>query len=129
MSLSDIPFAHFLPPYNHYFPDCHDLSAADSIYHDPTFSSPVPVLSHGVSSHFSASVKNRSAKSAFTMNTLSTEEMERFQKLSNEFEPDVQVRSARRNLLSEHNQADILAGPARIDKTIDPGNCDGLCKC
>lgn len=96
MSLSDVPFAHFLPhTHNHYFPDYHDLSAANSIYQDPTFHSPAPVLSHGVSSHFSTSVKSRSAaKSAFKMNTLSTEEMERFQKLSNEFEPDVQVRGA-----------------------------------
>ena len=96
MSLSDVPFAHFLPyNHSHYFPDYHDLSAANSIYQDPTFHSATPVLSHGVSSHFSTSVKNRSAaKSAFKMNTLSTEEMERFQKLSNEFEPDVQVRSA-----------------------------------
>lgn len=96
MSLSDVSFAHFLPyNHNHYFPDYHGLSAANSIYQDRTFHSPAPVLSHGGSSHFSASVKNRSAaKSSFNMNTLSTEEMERFQKLSNEFEPDVQVWSA-----------------------------------
>lgn len=51
------------------------------------------------------------------MNTLSTAEMERFQKLSNEFQPDVQVRD-----LMIHVQTirltRALEGPSGVYETV-----------
>lgn len=77
MSLADLPWNHF-NPYHHRFPDSHHFA---SFY--PPSAPPFDFFSHGVPQLSNAS-------HPIDMATLSPDELERFQKLSNEFEPDVQ---------------------------------------
>ncbi|KAE8410900.1 peptidase C65 Otubain-domain-containing protein [Aspergillus pseudocaelatus] len=84
MSLADIPWNH-PGPLNHPLP-ARQGSATNLYHHHSPHSS--AFLNPGYSQLPSAVYPGRS--SFFNMNTLSTEEMERFQKLSNEFEPDIQ---------------------------------------
>lgn len=80
MSLADVPCNQF-NIYNH-FPDTQDLPLT---YHQL---SPLFAFSHGASQLSSALHRTYTPPD---MAALSPEELERFQKLSNEFEPDVQV--------------------------------------
>lgn len=75
MSLADLPWNHFNP--YHGLPDTQDFA---SCY--PPCAPPFAFFSHGVS-------QLSSAFHAVDMAALSPDELERFQKLSNEFEPDV----------------------------------------
>ena len=88
MSLSKIPWNHFGP--HHPFPERQKFA---SFYRDTLAPSLLPPLSLSTSAAFNPSPSNMSNPA--NMNTLSPDEMERFQKLSNEFEPDVQVRVTR----------------------------------
>ena len=85
MSLADVPWNH-PGPLNHPLP-ARQGSATNLYYHHSPHSS--AFSNSGYSQLPSAVYPGNS--SFFNMNTLSTEEMERFQKLSNEFEPDIQV--------------------------------------
>ncbi|GAT28200.1 ubiquitin thiolesterase [Aspergillus luchuensis] len=83
MSLSDLPWNRF-DPINH-FPTGQDSTSGfypqhphSSAFFDHGYSQLSNALYHPGNTFF------------FNMNTLSTAEMERFQKLSNEFQPDVQ---------------------------------------
>ncbi|KAE8374399.1 peptidase C65 Otubain-domain-containing protein [Aspergillus bertholletiae] len=82
MSLADVPWNH-PGPLNHPLP-ARQGSTTNFYYNSPHSSA---FFNPGYSNPPSAVY---SGNSAFNMNTLSTEEMERFQKLSNEFEPDIQ---------------------------------------
>lgn len=145
MSVSDLPYPHFVP-YHHFPTNCQGFPSSSSLS-SPSSSSDLPyparpifsslsALAHDVSSQLpNNSLRYSRLNPAFTMNTLSTEEMERFQKLSNEFEADVQVLICSRCLvlhyrkISPADAPSVITGPARIDKTIDPGDCYGICKC
>ena len=81
MSVADIPWNHF-NPYNH-FPDRQNFPS-----HPYQSTPPFVFLSHGLSQLSNPYHNNYSP---LNMAALSPEELERFQKLSNEFEPDVQV--------------------------------------
>ena len=112
MSVSDhLPYSHFVPPHHHHHSHHHspfldyyqDFPATNttttSHYQQPNLLPPVSFLTHNLPRHHhhhqSPNPVNHqttiTTNPAFTMNTLSTDEMERFQKLSNEFEADVQV--------------------------------------
>lgn len=106
MSVSDLPYPHFVPYHHHHlhqqhphhrfsFPDGQNfpLSSSPAPYQVPPLFQSLSAITHDVSQAPRNSSLNQSRiNPAFTtMNTLSTEEMERFQKLSNEFEADVQV--------------------------------------
>jgi ubiquitin thioesterase protein OTUB1 len=83
MSLSK-PWSHFGP--HHPFPD---KQRFHTYYRDaPSF---LPPLGFSISAALTPCVPSNMSTST-NMNALSQSEMERFQKLSNEFEPDVQVR-------------------------------------
>lgn len=77
MSLADVPWNHF-NPYNH-FPDRQHFHSAP----------PFAFIPHELTDLSNTYHHNYSP---LEMAALSPEELERFQKLSNEFEPDVQVR-------------------------------------
>lgn len=82
MSLADVPWNHFnIYNHNHNFPDSHHL--------------PLSPYLHPASFAFSHAAQRSSALhrnyAPLDMAALSPDELERFQKLSNEFEPDVQV--------------------------------------
>ena len=152
MSVSDLPYPHFVPyhhPHHHHhhhhphhrysfsngqnFP----LSSSPAPYQVPPLYSSLSAIAHDVSqAPRNSSLNHSRINPAFTtMNTLSTEEMERFQKLSNEFEADVQVWRKQsypvlRGLLCiiPADFATVI-GPARVDKAIDPGNCSGILQC
>ncbi|OJJ43460.1 hypothetical protein ASPZODRAFT_154642 [Penicilliopsis zonata CBS 506.65] len=83
MPVSDIPFAHFGPysytPDRHYFPSTGQ----------PQFAAPFSFLTHSIPQITLAFQQGR-ASSAYNMAALSPDEMERFQQLSNNFEPNVQ---------------------------------------
>lgn len=79
MSLSDIPWNHL------HLPTRQD--SATGLYPQNLY--PPAFLAHGFSQLSNAFYHNH--LNSFNMNPLSTDEMERFQKLSNEFEPDIQV--------------------------------------
>lgn len=109
MSLSDLPYSHFLPYHHHHSPSHHyhhpnyhyqnhnhnhDHRYLDCGLYTTAFFPVSAALSYDLSASPSQSQSTHSLGSnpAFTMNnTLSTDEMERFQQLSNEFEADVQV--------------------------------------
>ncbi|PLB52413.1 cysteine proteinase [Aspergillus steynii IBT 23096] len=78
MSLSDIPWNHL------HLPTRQD--PATGLYPQNLY--PPAFLAHGFSQLSNAFYHNH--LNSFNMNPLSTDEMERFQKLSNEFEPDIQ---------------------------------------
>lgn len=116
MSLADVPWNQF-NPYNH-FPDGQDFPY--NIYH---LTPPFAFLSHGLSD---PSDTHHNSYAPLDMAALSPEELERFQKLSNEFEPDAQVRESR----SMWNRASLMeSGSSRVGETIERCNCGRLCKC
>lgn len=83
MSLSKIPWSHFGP--HHPFPDKQRFP--NTYYRDaPSFLPLGFSISAALNHQIPANMSNST-----NMNALSQAEMERFQKLSNEFEPDVQV--------------------------------------
>ena len=79
MSVADVPWNQF-NPYTH-FPDRQHFPS--HLYQ----STPITFVSHGPSQPSTTHHK----RAPQNMAALSPEELERFQKLSNEFEPDVQV--------------------------------------
>lgn len=83
MSLSK-PWSHFGP--HRSFPE------SQTYYRDPLPQSLLPPLGFSISAAFAPGPNMSNAN----MNALPLDEMERFQKLSNEFEPDVQVGCFRR---------------------------------
>lgn len=107
MSVSDhLPYSHFVPPHHHhshhqspFLNYYQDFSATNttSHYQQPNILPPVSLLTNDLPRRYHQSPNpvnhqtTTSTNPAFTMNTLSTDEMERFQKLSNEFEADVPV--------------------------------------
>lgn len=93
MSLSKSPWNHFGP--HHPFPEKQKF---DSFYRDALSLSFFPPLGLSISTDFVPPGSSSMSNSA-NMNALSPDEMERFQKLSNEFEPDVQA--GRPNLAEE----------------------------
>lgn len=84
MSLSDIPRNHF-DPLNHFPPRDEHFSG-----YFPQPLSPPAFLSHGISQLSNAFYAHHPA--IFNMNALSQEEMERYQELSNKYEPELPVR-------------------------------------
>ncbi|KAB8077141.1 cysteine proteinase [Aspergillus leporis] len=82
MSLVDVPWNH-PGPLSYHIP-----ARQDSTTNNHQSAHPSAFISTGYSQTHRAVYPSHPA--FFNMNTLSTEEMERFQKLSNEFEPDVQ---------------------------------------
>lgn len=84
MSLSDIPRNHF-DPLNHFPPREEHFSG---YFSQPL--SPPAFLSHGISQLSNAFYAHHPA--IFNMNALSQEEMERYQELSNKYEPELPVR-------------------------------------
>ncbi|KAE8321511.1 peptidase C65 Otubain-domain-containing protein [Aspergillus sergii] len=84
MSLADVPWNH-PGPLNHPLP-ARQGSTTNLYHHRSPHSS---AFCNSGYSHLPSPVYPGNS-SFFNMNTLSTEEMERFQKLSNEFEPDIQ---------------------------------------
>ncbi|KAJ5111139.1 hypothetical protein N7532_001674 [Penicillium argentinense] len=105
MSLSKPPWNHFGP--HHPFPD---KQRFHSFYRDaPSF---LPPLGFSISAALVPPVTSNMSNSA-NMNALSQDEMERFQKLSNEFEPDVQVCDSppSPSLASQARKADPAKGP------------------
>lgn len=97
MSLSKPPWSHFGP--HHPFPD---KQRFHTFYRDaPSF---LPPLGFSISTVLAPPPPASSNMSnSANMNALSQAEMERFQKLSNEFEPDVQV-SLKRHQSFRHGQ-------------------------
>ncbi|RAK96531.1 OTU family ubiquitin thioesterase [Aspergillus ibericus CBS 121593] len=83
MSLTDIPWNHF-DPINHFSTG---QDSTSGLYPQHPHSS--AFFGHGFA-HLSNTLYHPSNSIYFNMNTLSTAEMERFQKLSNEFQADVQ---------------------------------------
>jgi ubiquitin thioesterase protein OTUB1 len=81
MSVSTIPWNHFGP--HHFFLE---KQKANSYYQNTLPSAHLPALGHSRPIYSGSNMSHSS-----NMNALSPDEMERFQKLSNEFEPDVPV--------------------------------------
>ena len=110
MSLSDLPWNHF-DPINH-FPTGQDSTSGFYPQHPHS----TAFFDHGFS-QLSNALYHPGNTFFFNMNTLSTAEMERFQKLSNEFQPDVQVRD-----LMIHVQTirltRALEGPSGVYETV-----------
>lgn len=115
MSLSDISWNH-LHLLNQ-FPARPDSTA--DLYSAPARTA--AFINHDFSRLSSAYSNHRSH---FNMNTLSTEEMERFQKLSNEFEPEIQASVS--IWASAGAAADTIAGTARVSQTINQRHCHGV---
>lgn len=84
MSLSDIPRNHF-DPLSHFPPREEHFSG---YFAQPL--SPPAFVSHGISQLSNAFYAHHPA--IFNMNALSQEEMERYQELSNKYEPELTVR-------------------------------------
>ena len=83
MSLSDLPRSHF-DPLNHY-----PLREEQYPGYFPPSDAPAAFLSHEITQLSNALYGHRPA--FFNMNPLSPEEMERFQELSNKYEPELPV--------------------------------------
>lgn len=83
MSLSNLPWSHFGP--YHPFPEKQKFN---NYYQAALSSSGFLPLGLSISAAFAP---GSDISHPVNMNTLSVDEMERFQKLSNEFEPGVQV--------------------------------------
>lgn len=117
MSLSKLPWSHFGP--HHPFPEKQKFNG---YYQDALSSTLLPPLGFSLSAAFTpAPTMSNSAN----MNALSPDEMERFQKLSNNYEPDVQVRISDSGGLS----ALTSLGPAGLAQAVHSQHRDGLCKC
>lgn len=84
MSLSNLPWSHFGP--YHPLPEKQKF---DNYYQDALSSSALlPSLGFSIPAAF---IPGSDISHSVNMNARSADEMERFQKLSNEFVPDVQV--------------------------------------
>lgn len=115
MSLSK-PWSHFGP--HHPFPEKQKLNG---YYQDALSPTLLPPLGFSVSTAFTPPDMSNSAN----MNALSPEEMERFQKLSNNYEPDVQVRSP----IGVGLSALTSSGSAGLAQAVHSQYCDGLRQC
>lgn len=116
MSLSK-PWSHFGP--HHPFPEKQKFSG---YYQDALSSTLLPPLDFSISAAFSP---GPDMSNSANMNALSPEEMERFQKLSNNYEPDVQVRS----LIGVGLSALTSSGSAGLAQAVHSQYRDGLCQC
>lgn len=116
MSLSKPHWNHFGP--HHPFPEKQKF---DSFYHVP--STLLPPLGLSISAAFAP---GPNVNNSTNMNTLSADEMERFQKLSNEFQPDVQVSDGAsvRTIRADH-----ATGSSRFQQGIQPWHRATICQC
>ena len=108
MSLADVPWNH-PGPLNHPLP-ARQGSTTNLYHHHSPHSS---AFCNSGYSHLPSAVYPGNS-SFFNMNTLSTEEMERFQKLSNEFEPDIQVGPPQPWTDNANNQAVLSPWTMRV---------------
>lgn len=122
MSLADVPWNH-PGPLNHPLP-ARQGSTTNLYHHHSPHSS---AFCNSGYSHLPSAVYPGNS-SFFNMNTLSTEEMERFQKLSNEFEPDIQVGPPQP---WTDNAACLTPnqGPFSVNETTKQCYRHGLCEC
>ena len=115
MSVAGVPWNQFNP--HSHFPD--EQTYQPFVYQQPT---PSPSVASGASQSPGPRY-NRYA--SFNMAALSPDELERFQKLSNEYRPDLPVSI----LVISSVRVLTIAGTSCIAQAVHHGNCGGLRQC